>query len=123
MNGLPPGSHLMDQLFPYTTLSRSRLARPLARRLLGAGALGYRRHRPIGDVHGLAGNLRPQRLHAAFPCPRAGALWAVSGGVMVRRAPQGRAGNHRSEEHTSELQSLIRISYAVLSLKKTKKTT
>src|SRR3546814_4853223 len=28
----------------------------------------------------------------------------------------------RSEEHTSELQSLMRISYAVFSLKKTKKT-
>src|SRR3546814_5255485 len=31
-------------------------------------------------------------------------------------------GNHRSEEHTSELQSLMRISYAVFCLKK-KKTT
>src|SRR3546814_10687896 len=30
---------------------------------------------------------------------------------------------HRSEEHTSELQSLMRISYAVFCLKKTKKTT
>src|SRR3546814_9303275 len=29
---------------------------------------------------------------------------------------------HRSEEHTSELQSLMRISYAVFCLKKTKKT-
>src|SRR3546814_10494694 len=31
--------------------------------------------------------------------------------------------NHRSEEHTSELQSLMRISYAVFCLKKKKKTT
>src|SRR3546814_4205448 len=31
-------------------------------------------------------------------------------------------GNLRSEEHTSELQSLMRISYAVLCLKKKKKT-
>src|SRR3546814_6513872 len=30
---------------------------------------------------------------------------------------------HRSEEHTSELQSLMRISYAVFCLKKKKKTT
>src|SRR3546814_9027277 len=30
---------------------------------------------------------------------------------------------HRSEEHTSELQSLMRISYAVFCLKKTHKTT
>src|SRR3546814_8084786 len=33
-----------------------------------------------------------------------------------------RAGGLRSEEHTSELQSLMRISYAVFCLKKTKKT-
>src|SRR3546814_1143053 len=32
-------------------------------------------------------------------------------------------GKHRSEEHTSELQSLMRISYAVFCLKKKKKTT
>src|SRR3546814_6295166 len=32
------------------------------------------------------------------------------------------AGDFRSEEHTSELQSLMRISYAVFCLKKTKKT-
>src|SRR3546814_18300378 len=44
-----------------------------------------------------------------------------------RRSPRGsrsrrdRAAIHRSEEHTSELQSLMRISYAVFCLKKTKK--
>src|SRR3546814_7693027 len=32
-------------------------------------------------------------------------------------APQGEAAHRRSEEHTSELQSLMRISYAVFSLK------
>src|SRR3546814_10260755 len=35
----------------------------------------------------------------------------------------GAAGTPRSEEHTSELQSLMRISYAVFCLKKKKKTT
>src|SRR3546814_5572882 len=35
-----------------------------------------------------------------------------------RKALTGRAAKHRSEEHTSELQSLMRISYAVFSLKK-----
>src|SRR3546814_1398841 len=38
------------------------------------------------------------------------------------RAGKGEADRHRSEEHTSELQSLMRISYAVFCLKK-KKTT
>src|SRR3546814_550671 len=48
---------------------------------------------------------RPARRRAL--CPRAGAL---------------AAGARRSEEHTSELQSLMRISYAVFCLKKTKHT-
>src|SRR3546814_8610875 len=37
--------------------------------------------------------------------------------------PPGRQRLHRSEEHTSELQSLMRISYAVFCLKKKKKQT
>src|SRR3546814_9002561 len=39
----------------------------------------------------------------------------------ARRASQPNAGARRSEEHTSELQSLMRISYAVFCLKKKKK--
>src|SRR3546814_8627180 len=35
-----------------------------------------------------------------------------------RERPSGRGGGARSEEHTSELQSLMRISYAVFCLKK-----
>src|SRR3546814_8891887 len=38
------------------------------------------------------------------------------------RAGRGAAGGRRSEEHTSELQSLMRISYAVFCLKKKKNT-
>src|SRR3546814_9189494 len=41
-------------------------------------------------------------------------------GVLLRPFRRGRAG--RSEEHTSELQSLMRISYAVFCLKKKKKS-
>src|SRR3546814_3298388 len=43
--------------------------------------------------------------------------------VTRRSAPEARGGSHRSEEHTSELQSLMRISYAVFCLKKTKQQT
>src|SRR3546814_3475678 len=39
----------------------------------------------------------------------------------VRLVPHRRDGGNRSEEHTSELQSLMRISYAVFCLKKKKK--
>src|SRR3546814_8822122 len=45
--------------------------------------------------------------------------------VPLQDGPAGRDGRgalHRSEEHTSELQSLMRISYAVLCLKKKNKT-
>src|SRR3546814_8511514 len=41
----------------------------------------------------------------------------------VKRIAASRHGQARSEEHTSELQSLMRISYAVFCLKKTKKQT
>src|SRR3546814_8262373 len=41
---------------------------------------------------------------------------------MVRHVDVGNMERRRSEEHTSELQSLMRISYAVLCLKKNKKT-
>src|SRR3546814_8331600 len=49
-------------------------------------------------------------------------------GVRVKDDPGGGVGSsigggRRSEEHTSELQSLMRISYAVFCLKKKKKTT
>src|SRR3546814_10564033 len=49
------------------------------------------------------------------------ALWADAGkaGLMGLSIPD----EHRSEEHTSELQSLMRISYAVFCLKKKKKIT
>src|SRR3546814_8116819 len=42
-------------------------------------------------------------------------------GTTDRTARAHQAGNRRSEEHTSELQSLMRISYAVFCLKKKKK--
>src|SRR3546814_4831031 len=42
------------------------------------------------------------------------------GGIGGRRHRDGRFHPHRSEEHTSELQSLMRISYAVFCLKKKK---
>src|SRR3546814_8465612 len=53
--------------------------------------------------------------------------WAVKAitrdpAATVRLHDRGVIGRGRSEEHTSELQSLMRISYAVFSLKKNKKS-
>src|SRR3546814_6464269 len=87
----PPRSTRTDTLFPYTTLFRSLRGRLRARAEPG-GATG--RARPVLSADGRVG-------------PRTGRL---------RRTQES-----RSEEHTSELQSLMRISYAVFCLKKKNK--
>src|SRR3546814_8078303 len=89
----PPRSTRTDTLFPYTTLFRSVQ--------LGAGCVPVRylstqrRPRPLSE-HG-----QPGCFHDA--------------------AHESLLEHWRSEEHTSELQSLMRISYAVFCLKKKKK--
>src|SRR3546814_3670938 len=64
----------------------------------------------------------PIRIRLAMPCVRtaADASSAVTSSAPPI-APSGSAHGKRSEEHTSELQSLMRISYAVFCLKKKKK--
>src|SRR3546814_2883887 len=90
----PPRSTRTDTLFPYTTLFRSRAAHDQRARRgdrkRGAAAGHTRRFRA-----------RPRR---AAPFRRGGGLCPGA----------------RSEEHTSELQSLMRTSYAVFCLKKKK---
>src|SRR3546814_2282901 len=46
--------------------------------------------------------------------------WAIAEPVVGHECDASRTAGTRSEEHTSELQSLMRISYAVFCLKKTK---
>src|SRR3546814_4329151 len=60
---------------------------------------------------------RPAPREAASASPRPGSARRCGGS---RRAGARRCGARRSEEHTSELQSLMRISYAVFCLKKKK---
>src|SRR3546814_5759336 len=99
----PPTSTRTDTLFPYTTLFRAtpRTARP---GLDGSRARPYPRARPTRGTG--AGAHACPITHAATERPRARAL-----GVLIHL-------RGRSEEHTSELQSLMRISYAVFCLKK-----
>src|SRR3546814_11827477 len=112
----PPRSTRTDTLFPYTTLFRS-AHHGRHGDSLGAGPNGlYRRSsfygRSSSDLGGLARWLACRvRLHArlGYRCRRAGP-----------RAADGQGRRARSEEHTSELQSLMRISYAVFCLKKKK---
>src|SRR3546814_8366913 len=65
---------------------------------------------------------RPARTRVAAS-PAGGALGARAGRQPGRRARRGHGRDPRSEEHTSELQSLMRISYAVFCLKKKKTPT
>src|SRR3546814_4308048 len=100
----PPRSTRTDTLFPYTTLFRSVDKRP--------------------DSHAL----RPGALDRNSQAEFIGFL-AAEIGDADRRCVLGQAHRgdpaydqraDRSEEHTSELQSLMRISYAVFCLKKKK---
>src|SRR3546814_8416579 len=110
----PPRSTRTDTLFPYTTLFRS------------PGGDSRRQQRQFPEIGGECGApaSRPARPRCdRFPedCP--GQDEAVADGREVPVACDQCRLLRRSEEHTSELQSLMRISYAVFCLKKkTKKT-
>src|SRR3546814_2679677 len=86
----PPRSTRTDTLFPYTTLFRS--------------ATSAGRDRDAGDFR------------AAGRCRRA--VDTRCRPIVSALAVGVHAGDRRSEEHTSELQSLMRNSYAVFCLKK-----
>src|SRR3546814_9960186 len=87
----PPRSTRTDTLFPYTTLFRSDDEQRRARLQQSPG-------RAVGG---------------GLPAAQA----RTGRGAAVRHRGSGREGQSRSEEHTSELQSLMRISYAVFCLK------
>src|SRR3546814_9846021 len=61
--------------------------------------------------------------HALFGLDKESAIGELEhpGGVLRSNAPHDRRAKDRSEEHTSELQSLMRTSYAVFCLQKKKK--
>src|SRR3546814_5447807 len=94
----PPRSTRTDTLFPYTTLFRSRSYKS------GGG------ESVTGLVQGLLGHFTADA-HDFLRAPEFVELADVARDLdhQLRR---------RSEEHTSELQSLMRISYAVFCLKK-----
>src|SRR3546814_2453152 len=104
----PPSSTRTDTLFPYTTLFRSTRARE-GERCPEQGSRRARRTRPASA--GCRGGLLNDRLRVELFGRQAGEL-AITGTL---HSPEDWT---RSEEHTSELQSLMRISYAVFCLKK-----
>src|SRR3546814_8078865 len=100
----PPRSTRTDTLFPYTTLFRS-----AARHLLG-DLPGRDR---IAAEHPARGSLPLRRLADQHAGGR-----PVGCGLHAAGRPAGHL--HEIGRHTSELQSLMRISYAVFCLKKKK---
>src|SRR3546814_4156683 len=92
----PPRSTRTDTLFPYTTLFRSRLETQEVWTFAGSICLTV-----VLSVVLREGSLPKE-------CP-----------IVIASPPNWRVtSSWRSEEHTSELQSLMRISYAVFCLKK-----
>src|SRR3546814_9143189 len=123
----PPRSTRTATLFPYTTLFRSR-----HHRRPDADRAGREVAVPLGPGAGAGGGLpaapatrRPAR--GGEPARREPARRARRAGATAERrrrpAPGADRLRRRSEEHTSELQSLMRISYAVFCLKKKNTTT
>src|SRR3546814_2664354 len=92
----PPRSTRTDTLFPYTTLFRSSL-----HILLQGTPEDLDPEAAMGAIREVEGVTDVHHVHA----------WSLT------------SGRNRSEEHTSELQSLMRISYAVFCLKKKKNKT
>src|SRR3546814_4640259 len=122
MRRRPPRCTRADTLVPYTTLFRSQggqqqdpaamahgLGPPLDSRHLG----GRVRARQVQVGEGVTGR--------AVGDPQVGATPPTGRSMKSSRLkplPRGPPVVYRSEEHTSELQSLMRISYAVFCLKK-----
>src|SRR3546814_3774282 len=122
----PPRSKRTDTLFPYTTLFRS----------LAPGPCTANHEQAMSEailhvLGALALELTPGSAAArdALPQREAGELGAAIARDLAKFSPEAAtldlptAGAHRSEEHTSELQSLMRISYAVFTLHTNKQST
>src|SRR3546814_10279123 len=100
----PPRSTRTDTLFPYTTLFRSKDAKVSAKNI----QVWMSAQTAAAPAHPATA---PALLYLRHQCRRH-AHTALAHHCAAKR---------RSEEHTSELQSLMRISYAVFCLKKKKK--
>src|SRR3546814_1317783 len=115
MHGRPPRSTRTDTPFPCTTLFRSHER--------------YRRQRHDGESAAMIFGRRTF-MGGALAVPLAAKAWAADPPAAIRRLSPGldrviapdaaiqTIATGRSEEHTSELQSLMRISSAVFCLKK-----
>src|SRR3546814_5773800 len=110
----PPRSTRTDTLFPYTTLFRSCA---LKASIVSSGA-HHRINKPEASSPLFSGGVSGSRCEERH-CGQADRAEHRSN-RHARMGATPRPFARRSEEHTSELQSLMRISYAVFCLKKKK---
>src|SRR3546814_5767660 len=103
----PPRFTRTDTLFPYTTLFRS------VGQIIGERRRhGLRHHDRAGEMHHRPDAMTREDVGEQLGIPDVA--------LIERYFRRNEAARARSEEHTSELQSLMRISYAVFCLKKKK---
>src|SRR3546814_3643490 len=117
MRRRPPRSTRTDTLFPYTTLFRSiaKTVRIWLQRIFFAVMVLFDTF-----LHGV----RKSKHATTFNNDRLGIARGRNNAKKYLKSQlrsSARTARLRSEEHTSELQSLMRISYAVFCLKKKKK--
>src|SRR3546814_2730963 len=127
----PPRSTRTYTLFPYTTLFRSASAPHIAESAAAVGRI-LAHGDPVYGINTGFGKLASVRIDAAdlatlqrnIVLSHAAGTGAPSPAPVVRLMMALKlASLARSEEHTSELQSIMRISYAVFCLKKKKTKT
>src|SRR3546814_4280339 len=121
MKRRPPRPTRTDTLFPSTTLFRSSHCPPCCLSPISTCSCA----REGADSSRLTGSCQQSLIHKR-PGPSGGSIFPLRSPILTTAVarrhrlsrPIGNRLLQRSEEHTSELQSLMRISYAVFCLKK-----
>src|SRR3546814_2676839 len=108
----PPRSTRNDTLFPYTTLFRSSGSVSIDRMAGSRIDLWV-----SGSGNASVAEIEADRLDMSLSGSGKVVLAGKAAQALVTVLGAGNVDAHRSEEHTSELQSLMRISYAVFCLK------
>src|SRR3546814_4124610 len=113
----PPRSTRTDTLFPYTTLFRSVIGQGWRQKL---AQVRVERDQPLGALGNTTERVAGSRKCGLRGCGTDGTGLAIDGVMLHECHHRSEISAWRSEAHTSELQSLMRISYAVFCWKKKK---
>src|SRR3546814_4360213 len=114
----PPRSTRTDTLFPYTTLFRSNEESASRTSSSLNGLMIAMMSFILPPSLACSGDICTNR--ASYESAATGGALAVGSALSAVKLSRNDTVHKRSEEHTSELQSLMRISYAVFCLKKKK---